>query len=429
MSREHTAGGAGRRVRRGQAPGARRDRHGRRRRGRPRCRTAQAAVVAATGFAAGAATSRSAASGPGCARAARAGCDARARDANDLAAPCGRRRPTGTRSTYVVNVRVRLAIERARDTTRDAGRGRSADGRLHAAPRTAWTGSRGRRGEVVHRLIHIAGAPVVVRAAQLPAGRVLFGGQAARGAGADGGSTDAQDARCRSRPARRFTSGSGSDPLIGPSRPAEPATASIWARPDPFEALSLAVCEQLIEYERAATIQRRLIRGSDDMTRSAACVKPGGGDGRGSGAGAVGVVRPDRRAVRWPPSGRRVRSHGTRRPRLRRCRRAGARWRRLQSIPGSAAGRSRCSAFTGAGSTGSAAGRRSLLPQARGATDAWRSARRAGPPGDRIRGRRAIRAVRALGRVGRAARAGLARCRAGRRRGAAAGRLRHSARG
>ena len=30
-------------------------------------------------------------------------------------------------------------------------------------------------------------------------------------------------------------------------------------RPDPFEALAWAVCEQLIEYERAAAIQRRLV--------------------------------------------------------------------------------------------------------------------------------------------------------------------------
>jgi 3-methyladenine DNA glycosylase/8-oxoguanine DNA glycosylase len=33
----------------------------------------------------------------------------------------------------------------------------------------------------------------------------------------------------------------------------------VWRRPDPFEALAWAVCEQLIEFSRAVVIQRRLI--------------------------------------------------------------------------------------------------------------------------------------------------------------------------
>ena len=35
-----------------------------------------------------------------------------------------------------------------------------------------------RRGEVLHRLIHVAGEPVVIRAVQLSADQVLFGAQA-----------------------------------------------------------------------------------------------------------------------------------------------------------------------------------------------------------------------------------------------------------
>jgi 3-methyladenine DNA glycosylase/8-oxoguanine DNA glycosylase len=47
------------------------------------------------------------------------------------------------------------------------------------------------------------------------------------------------------------------DPLIGASVRAAPGLRAA-GRPDPFEALVLAICEQLIEYERAAAIQRRI---------------------------------------------------------------------------------------------------------------------------------------------------------------------------
>jgi DNA-3-methyladenine glycosylase II len=46
--------------------------------------------------------------------------------------------------------------------------------------------------------------------------------------------------------------------VIGTAVRANPALR-VSARPDPFEALMWAICEQLIEYERAAAIQRRLI--------------------------------------------------------------------------------------------------------------------------------------------------------------------------
>jgi 3-methyladenine DNA glycosylase/8-oxoguanine DNA glycosylase len=47
------------------------------------------------------------------------------------------------------------------------------------------------------------------------------------------------------------------DPLIGPGVRAEPGLRVI-GRPDPFEALAWAICEQLIELERATEIQRRI---------------------------------------------------------------------------------------------------------------------------------------------------------------------------
>ena len=48
------------------------------------------------------------------------------------------------------------------------------------------------------------------------------------------------------------------DPLIGPAIRRDPLRR-VRRRPDPFEALAWAICEQLIEFDRAAAIQRRLI--------------------------------------------------------------------------------------------------------------------------------------------------------------------------
>jgi 3-methyladenine DNA glycosylase/8-oxoguanine DNA glycosylase len=48
------------------------------------------------------------------------------------------------------------------------------------------------------------------------------------------------------------------DPLIGVSVRSNPGLR-VAGKPDPFEALCWAVCEQLIEFRRAAEIQRRLV--------------------------------------------------------------------------------------------------------------------------------------------------------------------------
>src|SRR5919201_7172398 len=48
------------------------------------------------------------------------------------------------------------------------------------------------------------------------------------------------------------------DPLIGRSVRARPHLR-IVRRPDPFEALAWAICEQLIDFDRAAAIQRRIV--------------------------------------------------------------------------------------------------------------------------------------------------------------------------
>jgi 3-methyladenine DNA glycosylase/8-oxoguanine DNA glycosylase len=116
-----------------------------------------------------------------------------------------------------------------------------------------------RRAGVLHRLLHIDDEPVVVRVAQPAPERVLLR--------ADGPSPDACDeAIARMRFAlgvdddlRPFYERFRFDPLIGPVLRATP-----WLRPtrrpEPFEALAWAITEQLIDYPRAAEIQRRIVR-------------------------------------------------------------------------------------------------------------------------------------------------------------------------
>ena len=118
--------------------------------------------------------------------------------------------------------------------------------------------TRVRRG-VIHRLLYEGEAPVLIRVAQLSSGWVLFGAQAA-----DRGAAARAIARMRQAlgvdlELRRFHERFRADPLIGAAVRADPALRP-RGRPDPFEALVWAVTEQLIEYERAAAIQRRLIR-------------------------------------------------------------------------------------------------------------------------------------------------------------------------
>jgi 3-methyladenine DNA glycosylase/8-oxoguanine DNA glycosylase len=57
---------------------------------------------------------------------------------------------------------------------------------------------------------------------------------------------------------RPFHRAFANDPLIGRSVRMRP-WLRVGRRPEPFEALVWAVCEQLIEYERAAAIQSRLV--------------------------------------------------------------------------------------------------------------------------------------------------------------------------
>ncbi len=115
------------------------------------------------------------------------------------------------------------------------------------------------RAGVLHRLLHHEGRPVLVRVAQLSSGSLLFGASA-------GDREAAAYAIERMRAAlgvdldlRPFHERFRSDPLIGAAVRADPGLR-VHGRPQPFEALIWAICEQLIEYGRAVGIQRRLVR-------------------------------------------------------------------------------------------------------------------------------------------------------------------------
>jgi len=114
-----------------------------------------------------------------------------------------------------------------------------------------------RRG-VLHRLVHFGCDPVLVRVAQLPGGEVLFGARATTPDAARWGIERMRAALGVDLDLRPFCERFRDDPLIGASVRASPFLRPP-GRPDPFEALVWAICEQLIEFERAAAIERRLV--------------------------------------------------------------------------------------------------------------------------------------------------------------------------
>jgi 3-methyladenine DNA glycosylase/8-oxoguanine DNA glycosylase len=107
------------------------------------------------------------------------------------------------------------------------------------------------RNGVLHRLLHVEDQPVLVRVAQLSSGNVLFG-------------ATHPEAIQRMRRAlwvdldlKPFHAEYRQDPWIGAAVRQDPYLRPA-GRPSAFEALTAAVTEQLIEYERALQIQRRI---------------------------------------------------------------------------------------------------------------------------------------------------------------------------
>jgi 3-methyladenine DNA glycosylase/8-oxoguanine DNA glycosylase len=148
----------------------------------------------------------------------------------------------------------------------DGGRAYAVEVRREVCPR--WTFRLSRRvgldrvarmrADVLHRLLHCGDEPVVIRVAQISADRVLFGAQADSRDVAEWGIERMRAATGIDLDLEPFYERFRFDPLIGPGVRANPGLRP-HGRPDPFEALAWTVCEQLIEYERAAAIQRRLV--------------------------------------------------------------------------------------------------------------------------------------------------------------------------
>jgi 3-methyladenine DNA glycosylase/8-oxoguanine DNA glycosylase len=115
-----------------------------------------------------------------------------------------------------------------------------------------------RRGGVLERLLHHGAEPVRVRVAQTAPDAVLFGACSHSADAARHGIERMRFALGVDDDLRHFYREFAEDPLIGRSLRRRP-WLRVRRRPEPFEALAWAICEQLIEYERAVAIQRRIV--------------------------------------------------------------------------------------------------------------------------------------------------------------------------
>lgn len=116
-----------------------------------------------------------------------------------------------------------------------------------------------RRNGVRERLLHLDGRAAVVRVAQTAPDRVLFGAWAPDEPTARRAIERMRFALGVDDDLRAFHDRFRGDPLIGASVRSRP-WLRVTRRPEPFEALAWAITEQLIEFVRAAAIQRRIVR-------------------------------------------------------------------------------------------------------------------------------------------------------------------------
>jgi 3-methyladenine DNA glycosylase/8-oxoguanine DNA glycosylase len=114
------------------------------------------------------------------------------------------------------------------------------------------------RGGVLERLLHVGGEPVVLRAAQPALDRVVMGAWAATREAAEAGLARLRFGLGVDDDLGPFLREFRDDPWIGASIRRAP-----WIRPPrravAFEALAWAICEQLIEFERATAIERTIV--------------------------------------------------------------------------------------------------------------------------------------------------------------------------
>jgi 3-methyladenine DNA glycosylase/8-oxoguanine DNA glycosylase len=114
------------------------------------------------------------------------------------------------------------------------------------------------REGVLERLLHHGEEPVVVRVAQTAPDRVVFSASAQSEAAGAWGIGRMRFALGVDEDLRAFHERFARDPVIGESVRRRP-WLRVRRRPEPWEALAWAVCEQLIEFERAAAIERRIV--------------------------------------------------------------------------------------------------------------------------------------------------------------------------
>ena len=115
-----------------------------------------------------------------------------------------------------------------------------------------------RRGQALCRLLHPGGEPVVVRAWATRSAVRLRAEARHRDAAAQG-LKRMRFALGIDHDLSEFHARFRRDPLIGPAIRTRPFLRP-RRRPEPFEALAWAICEQLIETGRANEIQRRIVR-------------------------------------------------------------------------------------------------------------------------------------------------------------------------
>src|SRR5688500_14714868 len=113
-------------------------------------------------------------------------------------------------------------------------------------------------GGALRRLLHAGDEPIVVTVRQPARDRALLHASAPSRAAAEHGVERMRFALGLDDDLRPFYERFRWDPLIGPAVRRDPLRR-VRRRPDPFEALTWAIVEQLIEFSRAAELQRRLL--------------------------------------------------------------------------------------------------------------------------------------------------------------------------
>jgi DNA-3-methyladenine glycosylase II len=116
-----------------------------------------------------------------------------------------------------------------------------------------------RRGDGLIRLLHVDGEAVVVAVAQASPDRVVFAARGSSDAAARAGIARMRFAVGVDDDLREFHERFRDDPVIGAAVRAHPGLR-VRRAADPWETLAAAITEQLIEFDRAVLIQRRMIR-------------------------------------------------------------------------------------------------------------------------------------------------------------------------